>query len=123
MRAGMGLGLLAGALIAGLALLAWAHGLDGDLSFTIDDDTVQLHTLRGGWALIPALGCVVAFVVCVLLLPLGLLVALAVPLIVATAVCFGLLLPLTLVLALLAAPLLLVAMLLRWLWRHSTSHP
>ena len=46
---------------------------------------------------------------------------LAVPLIVLAAIAFGLLLPLTLLLALLTAPLLLVAMLIRWLWRRSTT--
>jgi hypothetical protein len=121
----LGAGLLATALLATLALFAWLHGLpDGDFSVVVDDEVVRVHGLHGGGAFALALaGVAVAFVICLLVLPLGLLIVVAVPLIVVAALAFGLLLPLALLLAVLAAPLLLVALLVRWVWRRSEKHP
>jgi len=122
---GIALGIVATALSATLALAAWLHGLpDGDFNLVVNDDVVHLHALHGSSALaLAAVGVAAAFVVCLVVLPLGLLIALAVPLIVLAALAFGLLLPLALVFAVLAAPLLLVALLVRWLWRRSEKHP
>jgi hypothetical protein len=118
---GFGLALLATALIATLAVVAWLHGLDGDFSLTIDDETVRVHSLHGGSALALAIAGVVCFAICLLVLPLGLLLVLAVPLIVLAAVAFGVLLPVALVLAVVATPLVLVALFVRWLWRRSAG--
>ena len=114
---GVSLVLLTIALLATAAVVAWLSDMNGEFVFTIDDETVRMH----GTAMTVAMAGVVTFVICLLVLPLGLLLVLAVPLIVLAAIAFGLLLPLTLLLALLTAPLLLVAMLVRWLWRRSAG--
>ena len=114
---GVSLVLLAIALLATAAVVAWLSDMNGEFVFTIDDETVRMH----GTAMTVAVAGVVTFVICLLVLPLGLLLVLALPLIVLAALAFGLLLPLALLLAVLAAPLLAVAMLVRWLWRRSSG--
>jgi hypothetical protein len=112
---GVSLVLLTIALLATAAVVAWLGDMNGEFVFTVDDETVRMH----GTAMTVAVAGVVTFVICLLVLPLGLV--LAVPLIVLAAIAFGLLLPLTLVLAVLVAPVLLLAMLFRWLWRRSAG--
>ena len=114
---GASLVLLTIALLATAAVVAWLSDMNGEFVFTVDDETVRMH----GTAMTVAVAGVVTFAICLLVLPLGLLLVLAVPLIVLAAVAFGLLLPLALVTALLCAPVVLIALFIRWLWRRSAG--
>jgi hypothetical protein len=119
--------LLAAALLAVLAA-AWLHGWAGtDVTITVDGEPLHIHGLDSASLPVTLGSLAVALLVCMIVLPLGLLLALAVVLVVLVALSFGVLLPLAVVLlpvfALLCVPLLLAWMLLRWLWRRGAARP
>jgi hypothetical protein len=114
---GMSLVLLIVALLATAAMVAWLSDMNGEFVFKIDDEIVRLH----GGAMSVAVAGLVTFVLCLLVLPLGLLLVLAVPMIVLGAIALGVMLPLALVLAVVALPFALLALFIRWLWRRSAG--